>query len=103
MEDMAQYKANVDKKMEEWKKKQQTSNNSFLLSFNAPHRRSTRRNPFRRINKVIVRFCLHTKKNSVHTFIYYYILICSLDILLQNAICILYEFYLGLGTYNNLY
>lgn len=60
VEDMAQYKANVDKKMEEWKKKQQTSNDSFLLSFNAPHRRSTRRNPFRHINKVIVRFYLHT-------------------------------------------
>jgi len=60
MEDMAQYKAQVDKKIEEWKKNQQNSNDSYLLSFNAPHRRSTRRNPFRRINKVIVRFCLYT-------------------------------------------
>lgn len=57
-EDMAQYKANVDKRMEEWKKKRQSSNDSYLLSFNAPHRRSDRRNPFRRINKVIVRFFL---------------------------------------------
>lgn len=61
-EDMAKYKADVDRKMEEWKKKQQTSNDSYLLSFNAPHRRSSRRNPFRRINKVIVRFYL------LHTF-----------------------------------
>ncbi|KAE9542588.1 hypothetical protein AGLY_002499 [Aphis glycines] len=53
IEDMAQYKAQVDKKIEEWKKNQQNSNDSYLLSFNAPHRRSTRRNPFRRINKVI--------------------------------------------------
>jgi len=59
IEDMAQYKAQVDKKIEEWKKNQQNSNDSYLLSFNAPHRRSTRRNPFRRINKVIVRFCLY--------------------------------------------
>jgi len=51
---MAQYKAQVDKKIEEWKKNQQNSNESYLLSFNAPHRRSTKRNPFRRINKVIV-------------------------------------------------
>lgn len=58
MEDMARYKADVDRKMEEWKKNQQTSNDSYLLSFNAPHRRSTKRNPFRRINKVIVRFYL---------------------------------------------
>lgn len=57
-EDMAKYKADVDKKLEEWKKNQQTSNDSYLLSFNAPHRRSTKRNPFRRINKVIVRFYL---------------------------------------------
>lgn len=58
-EDMAKYKADADKKLEEWKKNQQTSNDSYLLSFNAPHRRSTKRNPFRRINKVIVRFYLH--------------------------------------------
>ncbi|VVC36716.1 P-loop containing nucleoside triphosphate hydrolase,Small GTP-binding protein domain,Small GTPase [Cinara cedri] len=56
IEDMAQYKADVDKRMEEWKKKKQTSNDSYLLSFNAPHRRSDRRNPFRRINKVIDSF-----------------------------------------------
>jgi len=54
IEDMALYKAEVDKKIDQWRKKQQTSNDSYLLSFNAPHRRSTRRNPFRRINKVIV-------------------------------------------------
>ncbi|XP_025190689.1 ADP-ribosylation factor-like protein 13B [Melanaphis sacchari] len=56
MEDMAQYKAQVDKKIEEWKKNQHNSNDSYLLSFNAPHRRSTKRNPFRRINKVIDSF-----------------------------------------------
>jgi len=64
-EDMDQYKAKVDRQIEEWKKKQQTSNDSYLLSFNAPHRRSTKRNPFRRINKVIVRFYL-----NIHIYLF---------------------------------
>ncbi|XP_050525234.1 ADP-ribosylation factor-like protein 13B isoform X2 [Daktulosphaira vitifoliae] len=54
--DMAQYQEGVNKRLEEWKNKQQTSNDSYLLSFNAPHRRSTKRNPFRRINRVIDSF-----------------------------------------------
>jgi len=72
IEDMAQYKAQVDKKIEEWKKNQQNSNESYLLSFNAPHRRSTKRNPFRRINKVIVRFYLYIRSFSYNMYIYTY-------------------------------
>ncbi|XP_050421581.1 ADP-ribosylation factor-like protein 13B [Adelges cooleyi] len=55
-QDVAHYKADVDRKIQEWKKKQETSNDSYLLSFNAPHRRSTKRNPFRHITRVIDSF-----------------------------------------------